>query len=1569
MNKRIITALALVVLVAAGTVAQAEWVSLDGSRGGEPRMTVTQAGLDRTVLEFTLPGIEIEPVDIDGSGHTRVRVPGHWFTLDRGQPEVPFLTANLVIPPAGTPRVKIVDSRWREIAADPILPSKGNLLRTENPGEVAYEFGPAYTSGGVFPAQTAQLSDPYIVRDHRGVGLRVYPVRWDADRGLLLALESITLEVVTDGTGGVNEKLPRIQTTVDAQFDNIYRRSFANFDAAAKYGPIAVEGNLLVVCNDAFMGTIQTFVDWKRQKGLNVEVISSGSVGGTSTGIKNAIQTRYDSPEGLTYVILVGDLAQIPTFSGTYESADDDTRYANCEGGDLYPDLFVSRISASNPEDVLTQTNKFIRYERDPDAAGDWYHMAAGLASSEGNPADYVRADWLRDDLLAYTFTDVDQIYQNQGDSTPEIAAAVNGGVSLINYIGHGSGTSWSNPYFANSDVTALTNGWKTPWILDVSCSNGDFSMTECFAEAWMRAGSSSQPHGAVAMYSASTSTPWVPPCVMQAEAVDLLVADQANVIGALYYHGIMKVLDEYPGSEGTQLVEQYNIFGDCSLQVRTDTPADAMVSHNGVVAIGAPVFPVDTAVAGARVSLWSGGVLHGTGLTDASGHCDLQLTEPVAQGGEVLLTVTGYNVLTHQEYLPAVVPVVVDIQPASIPVGVTTEVTVTLMDPPAEKATQNVTVTIAGYGVEGLEAVTDEFGVAVFSVSPVYGETLVVRGVEPGASYDMFAVDLPVTGAAVLTDPAITAGVASIGMDGTLTPHLWGEVVGTAGEAGLALDWRDPSSMASATDEGSTVTMPVMPLAVGTGTAAILKEGYDVFSADIAIVAAYGTVGGLVTDADSGGSAVAGALVNVYLAPHDGLQDPVCSATTALDGSWSHAEDLPVGNYVLTVAKFGYLAVEEPFFLMYGSNSLATPLNLAPTGDLTGVVTSSEDGSPVIALVKVKRADTGVQVAQISTDPATGSYTVSGLTWYDYQVTLTAGQFSPLNAAVTVDAAVVVRDFSLDPTVGNILIIDDDPVRDQLVANPVKLGKNGALVADAYTAAPSRSGLDMMSALIGFGYDVAYTPVSSYDPATWQNYNLVIMSSGNNTSTLSTALKADLEAFVADGGHLLLEGGEVAYNHRSDTAFAQTVMHITSWGSDSVGNLTVTDATHNVMSVPNEVTGPIALSYSGYGDSDSVIKAADVLAPGGWSGASAAASVVCYDPNTAPQGGQIVFFTFNYSALATGEREDLLHNAVHWLVTEEIGNSSLAGSVNVSAAADDSGVTVTLTPGGATFVTGADGSFAFPGLFPGDYHLTVVKDGWSSAATDVTLGDGEQLSGLDFVLVPILTAEFCDSPAAAIPDNNPSGGVYCPMEVAASGPVSRVEVHVDITHTYISDLAVELIAPSGTTVRLHQNTGGAADDILTWYPAETTPYQSLDALIGEEMSGAWTLRVMDYGAYDVGTVNSWCLRITYAGSVSPAGEVLLPARLAAEGNFPNPFNPMTKIRFAVPRDGLVDLTVYDVAGRKVATVLREVLTAGTQEVTWTGRDDRGQVAASGTYFYRVSSGGETVTGKMLLMK
>jgi hypothetical protein len=101
----------------------------------------------------------------------------------------------------------------------------------------------------------------------------------------------------------------------------------------------------------------------------------------------------------------------------------------------------------------------------------------------------------------------------------------------------------------------------------------------------------------------------------------------------------------------------------------------------------------------------------------------------------------------------------------------------------------------------------------------------------------------------------------------------------------------------------------------------------------------------------------------------------------------------------------------------------------------------------------------------------------------------------------------------------------------------------------------------------------------------------------------------------------------------------------------------------------------------------------------------------------------------------------------------------------------------------------------------------------------------------------------------------------------------------------------------------------------------------------------------------------------------SVATPPLLPAAFALHQARPNPFNPVTTIRFDLPRPSRVKLVVFDVAGRAVATLVDEEKPAGTHVVIWNGADRHGGAAASGVYFYRLETGDFVATRKMVLVR
>ena len=94
-----------------------------------------------------------------------------------------------------------------------------------------------------------------------------------------------------------------------------------------------------------------------------------------------------------------------------------------------------------------------------------------------------------------------------------------------------------------------------------------------------------------------------------------------------------------------------------------------------------------------------------------------------------------------------------------------------------------------------------------------------------------------------------------------------------------------------------------------------------------------------------------------------------------------------------------------------------------------------------------------------------------------------------------------------------------------------------------------------------------------------------------------------------------------------------------------------------------------------------------------------------------------------------------------------------------------------------------------------------------------------------------------------------------------------------------------------------------------------------------------------------------------------------VPTEFALGANYPNPFNPTTKLVIAVPMTAQVQVAVYDILGRKISTLLNEEKSAGYHTIEWNGLTDAGTQAGSGVYFVRMSSGTFTAVHKMMMMK
>lgn len=183
----------------------------------------------------------------------------------------------------------------------------------------------------------------------------------------------------------------------------------------------------------------------------------------------------------------------------------------------------------------------------------------------------------------------------------------------------------------------------------------------------------------------------------------------------------------------------------------------------------------------------------------------------------------------------------------------------------------------------------------------------------------------------------------------------------------------------------------------------------------------------------------------------------------------------------------------------------------------------------------------------------------------------------------------------------------------------------------------------------------------------------------------------------------------------------------------------------------------------------------------------------------------------------------------------------------------------------------------------------------------------------------------------------------------------------------------------SVATSRLVSDLGDTSQDLLVVnlvkdtgnYTAHVTRMISgFNSPLGEELVGN-RLFVVETGLEQPnGAPKLWEITLPTSGATGIKTANENPAAFQLRQNYPNPFNPTTKISFSVPELAEVTISVYNLLGQKIRTLVRGTVASGDHIVEWDGRNSQGQSVPSGVYFYRLSQGSRVIaTDKMILLK
>lgn len=610
-------------------------------------------------LRFELGDYQYKTIQTSRGPEIQVLAKGGTPILKAGAPDLPKFSRSVIIPDLASYQVDVVSSNSSEIENIQIAPSKGNLIRNIDPSTVAFNQGAIYQSNAWFPENNSDLRTPHILADFRGQTVVFYPFQYNPVSHKLKITNQI--EVVLRSNPNTLPENPYIRSassSIRKSNEDLYLKHFLNY-SSSRYSPIAEQARLLIITDPAFQSALDPLILWKRQAGMNVEVLTLAEAGGNVTGISNAIRSRYLSSLGLSYVILVGDISQIP--SPTAYAGKSDPSYGFILGNDTYPEVMIGRISAENITHVQIQVDKIVQYEK---STLPVIHLgqSISIASAEG-PGDDNEYDWehqriIRDKLNAYTYEVANELYDgsqglNDAPGNPnesDVSELVNQGVGLISYTGHGSSTSLGSSGFSNNQIDQLQNDGMLPFIWSVACVNGEFDNGTCFGESWLRANRNGQGTGAVAAFMSTINQSWNPPMAAQDEMVDLLTENiqtsETRTFGGLSLNGCLKMNDEY-GTAGDEMTATWHIFGDPSMMVRTSIPLAMNVTHTASVAIGSNGLSVNVDAEGAKVAISQNGILLGTSFVQ--GGLAWVDYPPISTINPLLVTVTAFNRVPYQ--------------------------------------------------------------------------------------------------------------------------------------------------------------------------------------------------------------------------------------------------------------------------------------------------------------------------------------------------------------------------------------------------------------------------------------------------------------------------------------------------------------------------------------------------------------------------------------------------------------------------------------------------------------------------------------------------------------------------------------------------------------------------------------------------------------------------------------------------------------------------------------------------------------------------------------------------------
>lgn len=607
----------------------------------------------QTEIEFKVPAYQIKTITEAGREFKSIEIDNQNFTTTEGFPELPVFTTTIAIPIDSNIQMEIMDVRSQKIISNTCIKPRQSLS-----GEGSFIRNDAfYSSQKSFPENLVDVSETMTVRDFQIVNINVYPFQYNSGKNELQVNEDIRIVIKHQSRNGNGDYY--LNRHISQAFEPIYKALIANYDQIRDPQFTYQKPSLLIIHpNDtSITSTITTLVNWKKQMGFEVNTASTTQTGISTSSIKQYILNQYNTSENPPeYVLLIGDTQGslvIPTFILTYHQNEGagDYPYTHLAGNDLIGDIMIGRLSVDGAPTLSLMVSKIQFYDKVPTQGGsDW--MNKNLLVGDSEPSGYScisTNQYIRDIIHQY---DPDQqfneLYGAQLNPGSIVNAASQGALTF-NYRGY-----YNMNGFDNSDINALNNIKKMFTAVWLTCNTGDYSDVEISRiEKVTRLGTNANPKGAITAIGMSTSRTLVAYNNLLASAIYEGMYNQGmtNMGQALLYAKI-NLVRVYKNTNGVadDLAHWCNLIGDPSLNIYKDIPKILNVtypetiynSQNSVLVRVTDQNQVP--ISYAKVSITSNNNLFFNATTDDNGYAQIYFTQPVSGSLQLVASNADYQ-------------------------------------------------------------------------------------------------------------------------------------------------------------------------------------------------------------------------------------------------------------------------------------------------------------------------------------------------------------------------------------------------------------------------------------------------------------------------------------------------------------------------------------------------------------------------------------------------------------------------------------------------------------------------------------------------------------------------------------------------------------------------------------------------------------------------------------------------------------------------------------------------------------------------------------------------------------